>query len=126
MQKFEQIIKDPYNTAMELPTEELVSVLEEFSRSYYNTGKPMVSDEVYDLLYGVLSQKDPMNKFLFETGAKLDKDMVQLPCFMPKLSKVKAESDVLSKWREQYRGPYVVSEKLDGPRLCFTKQKMVC
>ena len=121
MQKFEQIIKDPYNTAMELPTEELVSVLEEFSRSYYNTGKPMVSDEVYDLLYGVLSQKDPMNKFLFETGAKLDKDMVQLPCFMPKLSKVKAESDVLSKWREQYRGPYVVSEKLDGTAALFHK-----
>lgn len=110
----ENIDKDPYNLGHSLSIKELVKLLRDLSEQYYNTGEPVVSDEIYDILYGILEERDPKNKFLMETGVKYDKEMVKLPYFMPKLNKIKSDMQAMNKWLSKYSGPFVISEKLDG------------
>jgi DNA ligase (NAD+) len=39
---------------------------------------------------------------------------VTLPINMPSMDKIKPDSDALPQWRKKYKGPYVLSCKLDG------------
>ena len=109
----QNLLKDPYNYASALSTPNLVILLQDLSDKYYNTDQPLVSDNVYDSLIEVLKTKDPKNKFLKTTGAPVSKNMVHLPYPMPSLDKLKEEK-AISKWKEKYEGPYVISEKIDG------------
>lgn len=102
--------------AKKLPINELVVLLKQLSDAYYNTGHPLVSDAVYDELIDILKKKDPHNKFLQEIGYEPHgkKNKVTLPYSMGSLSKIKPETGELEKWKQQYVGDYVISDKLDG------------
>lgn len=56
-----------YARRVTLPT--LVRVLETLSDSYYNSGTPLASDEVFDRLRQVLKERDPSNAFLKKVRA---------------------------------------------------------
>jgi DNA ligase (NAD+) len=49
-------------------------------------------------------------------GCAIDivKNKVKLPYEMWSMDKIKAESDAVEKWAKKYKGPYVISAKLDG------------
>ena len=69
----EKIQKDPYKYGYELSIKDLVKILQHFADTYYNTGKSLVSDEIYDLLCDILRERDPSNKFLLKVGAPVAK-----------------------------------------------------
>lgn len=111
------LIKSDYKkNSTKLTTDELVKVLKKLSDNYYNTGESLVSDIVYDDLKDLLEKKDPGNPFLEEVGAPIKgtKEKVNLPYEMGSLTKIKPESGDLNKWYKKYKGPYVLSDKLDG------------
>ena len=54
---------DPEKYANSLSIEKLVKLLTKFSDSYYNSGKSLVSDNVYDTMFDVLKERDPQNKY---------------------------------------------------------------
>ncbi len=112
----EEINKDPKKYAEYTDIDILVDVLRKFNEAYHSTDKPLVTDQVYDILYDTLKTRDKDNKFFKEIGAKvkLTKDMVKLPFPMGSLNKIKPDDPFLDKWVSKFNGPYVISDKLDG------------
>jgi DNA ligase (NAD+) len=111
-----KILNDPYNVSLLLPINELTDVLIELSNVYYNTGKDIVSDEIFDILKDSLLTRDPNNDFLKKIGAPINtnNNMVKLPYFAGSLDKIKPNTNELSNWLIKYTGPYIISDKLDG------------
>lgn len=99
-----------YNNNNNMNKMELEKILREASEIYYNTGKKIISDEEFDELKEKLSKIDPNNKFLKEVGAKVRGKKVKLPYVSGSLNKIKN----ISKWMNDYIGPYLVTDKLDG------------
>ncbi len=106
-----QLETDPYNLAKSLTIPNLVKLLKKLSLSYY-TEKPIVPDNVYDIIKNVLEERDPTNKFLTTVGYDVpnDKAKVVLPYPLFSLDKIK-NVDI---WIKKYSGPYALSDKLDG------------
>lgn len=112
--KIKIILDDPYKFAKESPINEVADVLRQLSYHYYNTSEPLVPDTIYDLLRDELEERDPSNSVLYEVGSPVTKDAVELPFPMASLDKIKPTTDSLTTWLKKYKGPYVLSDKLDG------------
>jgi NAD-dependent DNA ligase len=126
MTKMDDIIKKIKSNVKEfignISNKELINSLKKISESYYE-GNALISDDLYDYLKDELKKRDPKNPFLDEIGAPRMKHKVKLPYFMGSLDKIKAsETKEYEKWMEKYKGPYVVSDKLDGISCLLYKQ----
>lgn len=109
-----KIIDNPFEEAQELTIEELVEIIQ-YSRDKFFNDESVISDNVYDLLVDFLTYKDPKNKILKEIGAKIkSKDKVKLDYHLGSMDKIKPPSNKLDRWKSEYKGPYILSEKLDG------------
>jgi DNA ligase (NAD+) len=103
------------NYVKDIDSKKLAKILRDLSLVYYNTGESLVSDEVFDYLKDHLEKIDPINDFLNEVGAPIDsKEKVKLPYPMGSLDKIKPSTQELDKWKIDFKGPYVISDKLDG------------
>ena len=82
----------------------------------YNEKKTSVTltDNEFDIAKEYLENKYPSSDVLNETGAEFDKNKVDLPVNMPSMNKIKPTTDSVSEWKKKYKGPYVLSCKLDG------------
>ena len=82
---------------------------------YYNE-EAILSDYVYDKLIEKMDILDPNNKVLTEIGYKINLiNKVKLPYHMGSMSKVKPDtSQLLTKYKNEYVGPYILSNKMDG------------
>jgi DNA ligase (NAD+) len=100
-----------------LSINDIVKLLKYLSQNYYNSPDALVSDDVYDYILEYLKNLDPTNNYFNVIGYE-DKDAIKLPYFMPSLNKIKPEiqSNVkqFDNWINKYKGPYVISDKLDG------------
>lgn len=116
MEKYiKDILDSPANFANKISIDKLVDVLKQLSEYYYNTDEPLVPDSVFDILRDTLTERDPTNPFLSEVGAPISKDTIKLPFFMASMNKIKGtEEPKLKSWTSTYKGPYVLSDKLDG------------
>jgi NAD-dependent DNA ligase len=118
------VIDNPKQYASKVSIKELSDLLIYLADKYYNTDNPAVSDDIYDILYDTLKQRDPTNIFLKSVGAlnKHDKNKIKLPYFMGSLDKIKFnDSDELNTWLNKYPGPYLLSDKLDGVSALYIK-----
>jgi len=106
--------KDPISYIKDVKIPELAELLATLSDAYYNSSKPLVTDAIFDLLLEALKERDPDNPQLKKIRAPPSKYKVKLPCYMPSLDKIKPDTPELQKWINKYKGPYVLSDKLDG------------
>ncbi len=106
-----QLETDPYNYAVGLTIPNLVKLLKKLSLSYY-TEKPIVPDNVYDIIKNVLEEKDPTNTFLTTVGYEISNDKVKVVLPYPLFSLDKIKN--VDNWIKKYDGPYALSDKLDG------------
>jgi NAD-dependent DNA ligase len=110
-----EITSEPTKFSTYTSIEDLVKILEKLSEAYHSTDKPLVSDTVYDILFDKLKERDPDNPFLKKVGAPIiSKEKVELPFPMGSLNKIKPDEGDLEKWLQKYKGPFVISDKLDG------------
>ena len=109
-----KILNDPFNYTKSLSITKIVTILKYLSQSYYNTSDILVPDNVFDIIKDVLKEKDPENKFLEEVGAPISKQKVKLPSYMASLNKIKPDTNSIDTWKNNYPGPYTLSDKLDG------------
>lgn len=111
-----EINDDPNAYANYTDIDTLVKVLFKFNEEYHSTDKPLVTDQVYDILYDTLKTRDPENDFFKKIGAKIKikKEEVKIPFPMGSLSKIKPDTGFLDTWLKKYKGSFVVSDKLDG------------
>ena len=103
-----------YESASNLTIQELEQIILLAADKFFNSSKPILSDEVYDLLVDVLKEKAPKSKVLKNIGAK-PKNKVKLDFWLGSMNKFKPGYDKeLEKWIKKYSGPYFISDKLDG------------
>lgn len=82
---------------------------------YYNTGNPVISDALYDVMIDFLKLKNPKSSVLKTVGSKVkSKNKVQLDYWLGSMDKIKPPSKHLSIWCKSYKPPYYISDKLDG------------
>lgn len=95
--------------------EDIIIVANKQFHSYNEQkGEPTLSDNEYDIVKEYIEQKYSDSSILQEVGAVFEKNKVELPVNMPSMDKIKPTTNALEMWVEKYKGPYVLSCKLDG------------
>jgi NAD-dependent DNA ligase/DNA polymerase/3'-5' exonuclease PolX len=104
-------------------TEEEMCVMIRFaSDNYYNSGKPIASDNIFDILKEYGQRTYPKNPCFNEIGAQTNKKKVKLPYFMGSMEKIKPDTGALPKYLKKYPGLKEVSAKLDGISALYTTE----
>ena len=108
--------KNGIDTLKILTEKQLETILDETQKAYYNDPEnSLLTDNEYDIIKEYMEKKYPKNKVLDQIGAPIqDKNKVKLPYFMASMDKIKPDTNALQKWKDKYKGPYVLSAKLDG------------
>ena len=109
------ISQNPEHYAANVSIPKLANLIKIANIYYYNTGKAILTDQVYDIIRDILHERSPNNKVLKQIGAPIqDKEKVKLPYWMGSMDKIKSNTGKIIKWTQKYDGPYFISEKLDG------------
>jgi DNA ligase (NAD+) len=98
---------------------EMVKVANDY---YYNTKTLVLTDNEYDIVKEYLERKFPKNAALDAIGAPIIKNKVKLPYEMASMDKIKPDTNVVVSWMKKYKGPYVISCKLDGVSGLYTTE----
>ncbi len=115
LRDLEKIKEDPEAYARKIDIKRLVTILQKMSDEYYAGNELLVDDDTFDIMVDVLKERNPQNAFLFQTGVSvISKEDVQLPFTMPSLDKIKPSEKALQRWFKNYKGPYILMDKLDG------------
>ena len=118
-------------SALKLMTEaELSSLIRDANNAYYHNSQPIMTDNEYDILIEYTKSHYPDNEAVKEghtkplntDGETVEKNKVKLPYEMWSMDKIKPDTDTLSKWAKKYKGPYVVSCKVDGVSGLYTTE----
>jgi NAD-dependent DNA ligase len=100
---------------------QLSSILREANKAYYNQ-QPFMTDNEFDIVKEYIEKKYPSNKAIVEIGAQVERNKVALPYHMGSMDKIKPDTAALANWMAKYRGPYVLSCKLDGVSGLYTTE----
>ena len=115
-ENIENFKKDGIDALIMLTEKQLADILDQSNKAYYNDSENvLMTDNEYDIIKEYMETKYPKNKVLEEIGAPIqEKNKVKLPYNMPSMDKIKPDTNALTKWKNKYKGPYVLSAKLDG------------
>lgn len=108
---------DPETIAASMSVDQLVALLRYAKQCYETTSEPVMTDPTYDVLLDLLQQREPDHPFFREVEhADAPPEVAQHHMFsLDKL--VKGQKGVerkLSRWLEQFPGPWCLSDKADG------------
>jgi len=104
-----------------LNEERLGAIIRETNKAYYNE-QPLLTDNEYDIVKEFIETTYPTNKEIIAIGAPVERNKVNLPYFMGSMDKIKPDTGVLASWTKKYKGPYVLSCKLDGVSGLYTTE----
>jgi NAD-dependent DNA ligase len=96
-----------------LSEEDLSKILRAANKSYRNSDNPLLTDHEYDIIHEFIARKHPSNPVVTEM-IPVSKRKAQLPYYMGSMNKIKPDTNALQEWVSKYKGPYLVSCKLDG------------
>jgi len=111
----ERFKKNGISVVESLSEKQLQDVLEYTNNAYRNM-EPIMTDSEYDIIHDYMEMKYPNNSILFDIGAPIsvEKNKAVLPYSMGSMDKRKPDTNELENWKQKYKGPYVLSCKLDG------------
>ena len=90
----------------------------EYLSGYYHNDSGIISDEKYDELVDIYEAKYGRYNVV---GAEPTGDKVDLPHYLGSLRKIKKATE-LTRWLEEYKGPYIVEDKIDGLTLLLVSK----
>jgi NAD-dependent DNA ligase len=93
-----------------------------YANVHYRNLQPIMTDNQYDILEDYISDKYPTNQIIHQIGAPVERNKVTLPYNMGSMDKIKPDTGALANWMAKYRGPYVLSCKLDGVSGLYTTE----
>jgi NAD-dependent DNA ligase len=110
-----------------LSLEELTAMLQEAIDNYYISElkeNTLLTDNEYDILREYILKKDPSNVLANDqqTQIKNDTSKVKLPYEMWSMDKIKPDTNALTKFKQTYKGPYVISAKVDGVSALYSTE----
>ena len=115
IEKIEEFKQNGISVLENLPEKELEEMIILSNEAYYNTKKPLMNDNEYDIVKEFIQTKYPKNEIVEQVGAPIQgKNKVTLPYNMPSMDKIKPDTNALINWKQKYGGPYLLSCKLDG------------
>ncbi len=108
-----------------LNEETLNAILVKTNEIYRNLGpneQPLITDNQYDILEDYIKEKYPKNTIVGKIGAPVEKNKITLPYQMASMDKIKPDTKALPTWKSKYKGPFVLSCKLDGVSGLYTTE----
>jgi len=105
-----------------LTEKQLADMVKVANDYYYNTKTSLLTDNEYDIVKEYLERKYPKNAVLEAIGAPIIKNKVKLPYEMASMDKIKPDTNAVVGWMKKYKGPYVISCKLDGVSGLYTTE----
>lgn len=100
----------------------IMDIISHANNAYYNSNAPLLTDNEFDIIKEYAEMKYTQNEVLQKIGAPVGRNKVKLPFNMPSMDKIKPDTNILTKWKTKYNGPYVLSCKLDGVSGLYTTQ----
>lgn len=109
-----------------LSENQLNHMIRKANESYHGTTTPLFTDAEYDILCETTAARFPHNQVVHEghtnTNIEVMKNKTTLPYEMWSMDKIKPNTQALEKWKRAYKGPYVLSCKLDGVSGLYTSE----
>ena len=99
----------------------LTNIVKIANEKYYNQ-MPIMTDNQFDIIKEYIENKYPDNTIIHEVGAEVERNKVKLPYEMASMDKIKPDTNALSQWMNKFKGPYVLSCKLDGVSGLYTTE----
>ena len=123
LEKIKDFQKNGISVLDGLLEEELVEILN-YANIRYRNMDPVMNDNEFDILEDYINNKYPDNPATKKIGAPIaiEKNKVKLPYEMWSMDKIKPDTNALEVWCEKYKGPYVLSCKLDGVSGLYTTE----
>lgn len=109
-------------TVLEHLNEPQLSDIIHYANAMYYNETPVFTDNEYDIIKEFIEKKYPKNEVVLEVGAPVTRAKVSLPYEMPSMDKIKPDTNALVSWAAKYKGPYVLSCKLDGVSALYTTE----
>lgn len=117
LEAIENYKKNGYSVLEHLNEATLQNMLSKANEVYRNMepgDQPLLTDNQYDILEDYIKEKFPKNNVVGKIGAPVEKNKIALPYEMASMDKIKPDTKALPSWKSKYKGPYVLSSKLDG------------
>ena len=105
----------------QLNEKQLNDIIRASNSKYYNDA-PVMTDNQYDIVKEFIEKKYPNNAVIGEIGADVERNKVKLPYEMASMDKIKPDTGILTTWSMKFKGPYVLSCKLDGVSGLYTTE----
>lgn len=120
-QIFIDLQSNPYGVLDKLSTKEIVQMIKMANTMYHTEGKPLISDEAYEIVKDYLRKLEPDHPILQSdfVGAVPIRRKVTLPVWMGSMDKIKDDPRALDNFKSTFKNNYVVSDKLDGISALF-------
>jgi NAD-dependent DNA ligase len=103
---------------VQLTEPEIIQLIEYTNDLYYNSPETILitlTDNEYDIMKEYVEQTYPKNTIHSHVGASVpQKNKTTLPYEMWSMNKIKPDTNAIDTWKTKYKGPYIVSSKLDG------------
>lgn len=100
-----KFLDDPFDFIENAKTSQIVKLINDSNKQYYNFDNPIMSDEQYDILKEELQKREPDHKLLKKIGDEThSKDKVKLPYNMGSMDKNKLGTGIIDKWISKYKG----------------------
>jgi DNA ligase (NAD+) len=96
-------------------------ILREANKAYYNE-QPLMTDNEFDIVKEFIEHKYPTNAEIKAVGAPIERNKVKLPYEMWSMDKIKPDTNALTNWLTAFKGPYILSCKLDGVSGLYTTE----
>lgn len=111
----EQLRKNPIAILKTLSEDDIATIIQKANYSYYNSEAPLFSDNLFDMIKEYLENINPNHPILKNVGTVAEGEKKEiLPYYMGSMDKIKTEAKAIEKFKKDYPGEYVVSDKLDG------------
>jgi len=96
---------------------------------YYDKDCAIMGDDYYDYMKEYILYKFPKNRHALKGHTSINmataKNKVTLPYELWSMDKIKPDTTALAKWGVTYKGPYVLSCKLDGISALYSTENKV-
>jgi NAD-dependent DNA ligase len=109
-------------SVLEKLNEKMLTDMIRYSNSVYYNSQEVLTDNQYDIIKEYTTKKFPSNVAVTEIGADVLRNKAQLPYEMASMDKIKPDTNALSEWTQKYKGPYILSCKLDGVSGLYTTE----
>jgi NAD-dependent DNA ligase len=118
--------KSGTNTLNQLSSNDFTNILRELTKAYHNQ-TPLLTDSEYDVIKDYFEIKYPLehSSWSKEVGAPVEqnKNKATLPYQMGSMDKIKPDTNEIISWTKKFKGPYVLSCKLDGVSGLYTTEE---